>query len=124
MTVSLQTVQPEAVQQELERICAHPLFANAPMLKRFLRFAVEKTLAGSPEVVKEYTIGSEVLGRGSSFDPSQSSIVRTQAFNIRSRLNAYYQEQGANAPLRIIFSPGTYTPTFAGAQVVSEPEIQ
>lgn len=124
MTDSLKTVQPEAVQQELERICAHPLFANAPMLKRFLRFAVEKTLAGSTELVKEYTIGSEVLGRGSSFDPSQSSIVRTQAFNMRSRLNTYYQEQGANAPVRIVFSPGTYTPTFAGATPAPEPELQ
>ena len=115
-----ESVCPEQVQQELARICAHPLFANAPMLQRFLRFAVDKTLAGSADEVKEYTIGSEVLGRGASFDPTQSSIVRTQAFNLRSRLNAFYEEQGCTGSLRIVLEPGNYTPTFAGVPPVSE----
>jgi hypothetical protein len=82
------------------------------MLRRFLRFTVEKTLDGQMDAVKEYTIGSEGLGRGSSFDPSQSSIVRTQAFNLRSRLNSFYEEQGTPHSLRIVFSPGNYAPVF------------
>ena len=102
----------EDIQREVERICAHPLFSSAPMLRRFLKFVVEKTLAGQLEAVKEYTIGSEGLGRGTSFDPSRTSIVRTQAFNLRSRLNAVYEQQGTPNGLRIVFEPGGYVPQF------------
>ena len=109
-------VSPEEVHREVERICAHPLFSNAPMLRRFLRFTIEKTLAGQLDAVKEYTIGSEGLGRGTSFDPARSSIVRTQAFNLRQRLNALYEEQGTPNSFRIVFEPGSYVPAVERAQ--------
>jgi len=105
-------ISPQEIQLEVDRICAHPLFANAPMLRRFLRFTVDKTLAGQLDAVKEYTIGSEGLGRGTSFDPARSSIVRTQAFNLRQRLNALYEEQGTPNSFRIVFEPGRYVPAF------------
>lgn len=114
-------VSPDEVRQELQRICAHPLFANAPMLQRFLRFTVEKTLEGAANELKEYIIGCDVLGRGSSFDPRQSSIVRTQAFNLRSRLKAFYESQGAAASFRIVFEPGVYSPVFAAAHPAPNP---
>lgn len=114
-------VRPEEVHAEVERISSHPNFANAPMLQRFLRFSVEKALAGAGAELKEYTIGCEVFGRGASFDPSQSSTVRTQAFNLRRRLNAFYQEQGAAYPFRIVFEPGSYAPLFVPAESSSGP---
>jgi hypothetical protein len=111
-----QKVSSDEINREVDRICAHPLFSNAPMLRRLLRFTVEKTLAGDTKSVKEFTIGSEGLGRGSSFDPSRSSIVRTQAFNLRQRLNTMYEEQGSPNGVRILYEPGGYIPLFQRAK--------
>jgi hypothetical protein len=45
------------VRAELNRVLESPLFVQSDRLGRFLRFAIENTLAGTPELLKEYVIG-------------------------------------------------------------------
>ena len=108
----LANVSPQLAEEELSRIFVHPLFSSSPTLRRFLEFVVRKTVEGQSEQIKEYTIGAEVLGRGVSFDPRDSSIVRTQAFNLRTRLEVYYREAGSEAAFQIRLKPGNYVPVF------------
>src|SRR4051812_47730279 len=59
---------------QLERILAHPLFHRSQRLSAFLRFAVERTLAGEADSLKEVVIGAEALQRGGAFDPQTDNI--------------------------------------------------
>ena len=53
----------DAVRAQLDRILASPGFVNADRLSRFLRFVVERTLAGEGDQLKEYLLGTEVFDR-------------------------------------------------------------
>ena len=107
-----QIVSSELIQEELERILSSRTFQTAEGQKRFLRFAVEHTLAGRPHEVKEYTVGVEVFGRGQAFDPRLDNIVRTEARKLRSRLAKYYESEGEHDPVRIEFPSRGYVPAF------------
>ena len=56
-------------------------FADAGRLAPFLRFVVERTLAGEP--VKEAVIGVEVFHRPPDYDPRVDPIVRVEARRLR-----------------------------------------
>ena len=73
---------------------------------------VEHTLQGDPDILKERTIGIEVFGRPTSYDPSDDATVRVKAGEVRKRLGLYYSDHGAHDPLRIELPSGTYVPVF------------
>jgi Tol biopolymer transport system component len=106
--------QPRAdsVREELDRILADEHFAGSLHLSRFLRFAVEETLVGRGESVKESVLGLEVFHRGADFDPRLDPIVRVQAAKLRTRLKEYYQGQGKTDPVIIELPKGAYVPVF------------
>lgn len=105
-------VSPEQVNKALERILASEKFANTPKLGRFLRFTVEKTLAGEGSELKEYLLGTEVFDRGSDFDPRLDPIVRVEARRLRAKLEEYYQGPGGQDATRIVLPKGGYVPVF------------
>jgi Tol biopolymer transport system component len=126
--------EPEVgkVRAELERILASTRFSNNPSLSRFLRHTVEETLAGRRDTLKEYLIGLDVFHRGDAFDPRIDPIVRVQAGKLRTRLQEYYESEGAGSEISIELPKGAYVPSFRyraeappvsnGAQkVLSEP---
>ncbi|HMC58159.1 MAG TPA: hypothetical protein VKJ01_03095, partial [Candidatus Solibacter sp.] len=92
------TVGQGEILQQLERILAHPLFQKSERLSTFLRYAVEGTLAGEGASLKEFVIGSEVFGRGDSFDPQTDNIVRVNANRLRGKLAEYYHRCGRLDP--------------------------
>jgi TolB-like protein len=106
---------PGPIRSALEKICASEQFSGSPRLARFLRFAVEKTLAGEGGDLKEYLLGTEVFDRGSGFDPRIDPIVRVEARRLRAKLDEYYQRDGRDDPHRIVFRKGSYTPAFESA---------
>jgi TolB-like protein len=106
--------QPDAaaVREELERVLASPLFANAGRLSRLLRFTVERTLEGEAGKLKEYLLGVEVFDRSEEYDPRLDSIVRVEARRLRARLAEYYSGPGSADPVTIKFEKGGYAPQF------------
>ncbi len=72
---------------------------------------MEYTIAGRETEIKEYLIGTEVYQRGTDFDPKLDSIVRVEAYRLRSRLEEYYRENPAPA-VRIELPKGSYVPVF------------
>ena len=105
----------EDVRQALDRVLAAPQFVNAARLSRFLRFAVEKSLAGAGAELKEYLLGVEVFDRGQDFDPRLDPIVRVEAGRLRGKLQEYYEGSGQDDPVRIVFRKGSYAPGFEAA---------
>lgn len=81
-------------------------------LSAFLRFVVDKTLAGQEGELKEYTIGVAVFAKGDDFDPRADGVVRVNAALLRKKLAAYEAEDGAQATVRIEIPKGSYVPRF------------
>ncbi len=102
----------EAIRQQLAKILASPQFVNSPNLRNFLRFIVEKTLAGESADIKGYTVATQVLGRKADFDPNLDPIVRIQAGRLRRALDQYYRVQGKSDGVVIDVPKGSYVPVF------------
>lgn len=102
----------EAVRDQLARLLASPLFRNSKRVQLLLRFAVEHTVHGSGEHLKERTLGAQVFGRDALYDTNQDPIVRMTAVEIRKRLAQYYQEAGHESEIHVDFPQGSYEPEF------------
>jgi hypothetical protein len=111
----------DAIERQLERMLADRHFSHSRRFPAFLRFVVQKTLAGSTDQLKERTLGVEIFGRSPEYDTSSDPIVRVTAAEIRKRIAQYYQEKGRDGELRISLEAGSYIPQFYwahGAQAV------
>ncbi len=99
----------ELVTQELEKLCASPTFTQSERLKRFLRYAVEMSLRGDHERLKESVIGTEVFDRPLGYNPKTDAIVRVEAHRLRQKLDQYYTTTGIGSKLRFTLPKGKYS---------------
>src|ERR1700733_3613540 len=107
-----EAISEEAIHDELGRILGSSMFVQSDKLGRFLRFTIETTLAGDAEMLKEYLIGTEVYERNPSYNPSEDSIVRSEARRLRRKLNEYYESVGKDDSIFIYYRLGSYVPVF------------
>jgi TolB-like protein len=103
----------DVFEQQLERISNDPLFAEAGILKKFLKYIVLETYGGRSNCLKEYTIATNVLGKSSDFKPQENGIVRIHAGRLRRALDLYYEGPGSNDELIISIPKGKYVPDFS-----------
>lgn len=106
----MDSVPTDAALNALSLVLASEIFARSSRLSQFLRFVVEQTLNGHEESLKEYTIGTEAYGRKADFDPSQDTIVRTEARRLRNKLKEYYETEGKSDDVVIFMRSGSYVP--------------
>jgi hypothetical protein len=81
-------------------------------LTQLLNFVVKSTLQGESAYLKETTIGVAVFGRDPDYDPKVDTIVRSQAWRLRSKLRKYYASEGANDRIVVDIPIGHYVPVF------------
>lgn len=101
-----------AIRAQLDKLLNSQALAGSDQLKRLLRVSVERTLDGQGDSTKEYTLGVEAFGRPDSYDPKIDPIVRVQARRLRTKLQEYYNHEGANDPIVIDIPKGGYIPAF------------
>jgi TolB-like protein len=106
------SVPPDQISAQLDRILASPGFASADRASRFLRYVVERTVAGEGDQLKEYVIGRAVFDRGDDYDPRIDSIVRVEAGRLRSKIDEYYSGAGRADDVLIQLRRGSYAPAF------------
>jgi adenylate cyclase len=111
---------PEFIRAELGHALASVTFRNSDRLSQFLRFVVERTLAGNAEQLKEYSIGVEVFGRPSSYDPRLDPVVRLEARRLRAKLLQYYESEGRDDLIRIEVPKGGYSAVFLRKRALPE----
>ena len=115
----------EMIREELNRVFSSHEFRTSKRSQEFLRYVVEHVLSGQADFLKERTIGIEVFGRTTDYDPGEDATVRVKAGEVRKRLGLYYAEQGAHDPVRIDLPLGSYVPEFhlVEAPVVEAPSV-
>jgi TolB-like protein/tetratricopeptide (TPR) repeat protein len=106
------SISDSAIRDELARIIESSIFVQSERLGRFLRFTVETTLDGKAETLKEYLIGTHVYGRKPSYQPTEDSIVRSEARRLRLKLKEFYETIGKRDLIVIRYRPGSYVPAF------------
>jgi hypothetical protein len=100
------------VREQVQRIVMSEGFRRSARMERFLTVAVERTLTGRTEDLKEYALGRDVFNRGEQYDPRDDSIVRVEAQRLRRKLREYYCSYGKNDPVIVEFHAGSYVPVF------------
>lgn len=117
-------MEPSAVEirLQLDRLLASDNFANADRMSGFLRYIVERAIAGESDRVKEYVIGVAVFGRDEQYDPRLDSIVRVEARRLRTKLDEYYAGSGRHDPIVIEMRRGAYVPAFSRRMTAPVPE--
>lgn len=104
--------EKSAIQEQMERLLTSPYFSHSRRFPSFLRYVIEKTLAGQEDDLKERTLGIEIFGRQADYDTASDPIVRVTAAEIRKRIAQYYQTPGREHELRISLQAGGYIPRF------------
>lgn len=106
------------VEAELERVCLSPAFRSSKRSCEFLRYVVRVALDGRMDSLKERSIGIDLLGRNSSYEPSTDATVRVRANEVRKRLASYY---GSATPevFRIDLPAGAYVPRFLPTELLA-----
>lgn len=99
--------------QQIDLILASRSFRNAPLLQKFLAFITSESAEGRHEELSEYVIATRVFGRPADFDPASDTIVRTQAYRLRTKLKEYYENEGKTERVLVEVPKGRYVPLFS-----------
>ena len=118
---SSRIIPPASVRAALDRVLHSQGFRASRRSQDFLRYVVERTLDGQADTLKERTIGTDVFGRLSGYDPSDDATVRVKAGEVRKRLGHYYSTEGHADEIRIEMPAGTYVPEFTRVEPLAIP---
>ena len=98
--------------QLVQRVVASTTFEKSPRLKAFLVYVTDKALQEHPEDATEQQIGVHVFGRPAGYDSGSDNVVRSQARQLRIRLEHYFATEGLGETSAIVIPKGTYLPSF------------
>ncbi len=103
--------ESDLLREEAQKIERSGALGRSRSYSRLLEFLVECSLNG--RIPKELEIAMEVFGKGADFDPSQDSMVRVYAHNLRQKLDHYYATEGRVGPHQLTLGRGEYRVTLA-----------
>jgi len=98
----------ESAKAQIDRILASNAFRSADGLRRLLKFLADKSLSGEADELKEYSIGIDLFGKPSTYDPRRDSAVRIQVGRLRQKLAEYYEIEGKEDLILVTLPKGKY----------------
>jgi hypothetical protein len=101
----------------VQRIVGSERFQRATQLRNILFYISKSAILHPDEILSEYTIAREVLGRREDFDPAADNIVRAQFTHLRRKLESYFSEEGRAEPIVLSIPKGSYIPVFTPVPV-------
>jgi hypothetical protein len=107
----------EANQTQVQRIVQSKAFRTSEVHRNLLQYLAEKSLSGTADSVKEYTVGLDVFGKPASYDPRQESVVRMHVGRLRQKLAEYYRSEGVDDPILVDVPKGGFKVTFETREV-------
>jgi hypothetical protein len=112
-----------SLEQHLNGVLEGEAFKGSHRSGKFLKYIVNRAIAGDFDSLKERAIGIEVFGRPPGYDTSADAIVRVTASDVRKRLLEHYSHPGMAAEYRISLPAGSYLPKIT-RESRSHPEQQ
>jgi hypothetical protein len=103
----------DANQLQVQRIVSSKTFKTSEVHRNLLTYLSEKSLAGEAQNLKEYTVGLDVFGKPSTYDPRQESVVRMHVGRLRQKLTEYYRTEGVEDSVIVDLPKGGFALTFA-----------
>src|SRR5262245_66442948 len=113
--------EPEVLREQAASIVRSGALGRSRSYARLLEFLVE--CARSGRTPKELEIAIEVFGKGADFDPSQDSMVRVYAHNLRQKLEHYYATEGRADTRQLTLARGEYRISLTAADA-KEPAVE
>lgn len=96
----------DILRDQAQKITQSGALGRSRSYARLLEFLVECATSG--RTPKEVEIAIEVFGRGADFDPSQDSMVRVYAHNLRQKLEHHYATAGRGERAQLTLARGEY----------------
>src|ERR1700689_3077888 len=110
-----------ANQTQVQRIVQSKAFRTSEVHRNLLQYLAEKSLSGTADSLKEYTVGLDVFAKPASYDPRQESVVRMHVARLRQKLAEYYRTEGASDPVIVDVPKGGFRVTFEQREMAPEP---
>lgn len=107
--------RPVKSQEKLEALALvlqSETLARSDQLRKFLRYVAEMEATGRGNEITEYSIGTDALGRPSTYSPADDSSVRGRAHDLRQKLDHFYKHERPDARIRVALQKGSYAPYF------------
>src|SRR5580658_5840374 len=111
----------EANQTQVQRIIQSKAFRTSEVHRNLLQYLAEKSLSGTADSLKEYTVGLDVFAKPESYDPRQESVVRMHVGRLRQKLAEYYRSEGVDDPILVDVPKGGFRVTFETREMRPEP---
>jgi hypothetical protein len=113
-------VELEVNQAQVQRIIQSKAFRTSEVHRNLLHYLAEKSLSGTADSLKEYTVGLDVFAKPASYDPRQESAVRMHVARLRQKLAEYYRTDGVNDPVIVDLPKGGFRVTFEPREVTAD----
>src|SRR5262249_21752470 len=110
---------PELIREHARKIERSGALGRSRSYARLLQFLVECSVNG--RTPKELEIAIEVFGKGPDFDPSQDSMVRVYAHNLRQKLGHYYATEGRAEVVQLLLARGEYRVSLTAVESAADP---
>src|SRR5205085_3599310 len=104
--------EAEANYAQVRRILQSKAFRTSEVHRNLLNYLAEKSLSGTADSLKEYTVGLDVFAKPDSYDPRQESVVRMHTARLRQKLAEYYRTEGAEDAILVDLPKGGFKVTF------------
>ncbi len=114
-------VETQSLREQAQKIASSGALGRSRSYSRLLEFLVDCAAAG--RAPKELEIAMEVFGKGADFDPSQDSMVRVYAHNLRQKLEHYYATDGRSEPQQLALARGEYRVSVTPGATAIEPVV-
>src|ERR1700733_14492401 len=107
-------------QTQVQRIIQSKAFRTSELHRNLLQYLSEKSLSGTADGLKEYTVGLDVFAKPASYDPRQESVVRMHVARLRQKLAEYYRTEGVDDPIIVDIPKGAFEVTFESREIAIE----
>lgn len=96
----------QIIRAQSAKIIASGVLGRSKTYRRLFDYLVENSLVG--RTPKELEIATDVFAKAVDFDPTQDSMVRVYAHNLRQKLKQFYDDSGADERERLYIPRGEY----------------
>jgi hypothetical protein len=122
-TASAQDLCQDPRWQLAQRVASSEAMRKSLRLQEVLLFLTERVLRDASATIHEQDIGVSVFGRATDYNTGEDTIVRVHTFQLRKRLQLYFETEGLHEPVVIKIPKGSYGPVFVPRTSTDVPDV-